>query len=631
MTSNNKTGGTNKKLEDLFHDLGNGKAVRLNDYVKSEDLKNYLENHKINIQVHAMNESSAKSESINTELKTLFNDLNSGEKVCLNNYINNEKLANYFKKNKIKIKVLAKGEAKDEEGNYSEELGKLFHDLYLGKIIRLNDYLNDEEIDNYLEKHPTDNQKFVLGKETTKSRYHQWIEDNIEDKDELNRRIQSNDYEIKNLKNLFRENDYLKEIFEEYNNDKNDKEPNNNSNSINDCSEKELKEIVNSAIDKYEDNGDYSKKVDKSLESCYLVKNDLQVEVITDLFHFLESFLGGSDLTSTKPRNLLFRGQGSINYLTLPSLHRDAGHLSNEHKIYNELVTAYPEEFSSSNRHIDLLKLMQHYQLPTRLIDLTSNILVGLYFAVENNTTPTDAELQIFDANENTEKGNEEKHRVRDNNSDTVEILAALATQSFENKKDIYDKMKRYNAPLDRILPDKENSDEGNGVELPIKDLVINQFNNEKPVTYLLHEIRRMVGDFEPIIDPRDLKKTLLVKTHLDNPRIINQKGSFLIVGLEGFEDLEKNKELSVASKEKILNSIDDYRYTLPSKDNSDKSNDAESGSNNGNDEVRYIIPAAFKTKIKKQLDLLNINQMHIYPDLSNGSLYLKNLYSNNN
>lgn len=81
-------------------------------------------------------------------------------------------------------------------------------------------------------------------------------------------------------------------------------------------------------------------------------------------------------------RDLIFRGMSDHRWQLLPSIARQT--LITEETEYNmvkELMLLYPKEFANISSNFDLLAKMQHYGLPTRLLDFTTNPLVALYFA----------------------------------------------------------------------------------------------------------------------------------------------------------------------------------------------------------------------------------------------------------
>ena len=77
-----------------------------------------------------------------------------------------------------------------------------------------------------------------------------------------------------------------------------------------------------------------------------------------------------------------YRGQGNYNWKLEPAVYRD-GKFQNESVYIKELERRRPADFAFDNNFDKLVK-MQHYGLPTRLLDITTNPLVALYFACQN-------------------------------------------------------------------------------------------------------------------------------------------------------------------------------------------------------------------------------------------------------
>lgn len=295
-----------------------------------------------------------------------------------------------------------------------------------------------------------------------------------------------------------------------------------------------------------------------------------------------------------------YRGQTS-KWKLLPHAFRDDFSPDDESNFFYDIVNKKPDEFAGCKCTFDYLVKMQHYGIPTRLLDITSNPLVALFFALGEcgATAPT---VYIVDVR---------KDFVKNYMSDSITILSNLSRVGEDRKEVIEDskslilfseKMRENLMNLkdeekksllteytDKTDPDsikwmnklntfigltsRQISGNPNKIDKShevLMHIVQEDCNNtckndslflsffeshvdsalNKHCTHvkspgLLHEIKQDKPYFEDIMHVSTFTNVFCVKPKLDNPRIIRQNGAFLIFPHKDVQLKEDNIRIS--------------------------------------------------------------------------------------
>lgn len=228
---------------------------------------------------------------------------------------------------------------------------------------------------------------------------------------------------------------------------------------------------------------------------------------------------------------VFYRGHSDRdNFKLLPSIMRLEKFYRNESEIHKEIIISNPEEFLNDRTEFDRLVRMQHYLLPTRLLDITTNPLIALYFSCHEKPDLTGEVIRF----------RVPKSLVKFYDSDTVSCISNLSKLSFAEKSSI-----RY-------------------------DIATPGFNIQEAVKKLGNYVKEEKPYFVQKIDPNDLTGVICVKCKFDNNRSYSQSGAFFIFGHGANENSFQEKGISIervsiksSAKSKIMSELDSLSINI--------------------------------------------------------------------
>ena len=239
-------------------------------------------------------------------------------------------------------------------------------------------------------------------------------------------------------------------------------------------------------------------------------KNRAPSKPPSTLIDFIEEF----GLYSSKSGALnCYRGQSDSSWGNVAGIFRPdlSELLKNEKRAVRDLISVHPNEFAADETMFDRLVRMQHFGLPTRLLDVSLNALVALYFA----TDPGSHKSELADGRVTAFAIPLEREKYFD--SDSVSCLANLANLTAEEKAEI-------NEVRESVKSLPENK-------------LIETFNEAGVIKRLHQFIRSEKPYFLPIIDPIDLYQPYYVHPKMSNRRILAQSGAFILYGIQARND----------------------------------------------------------------------------------------------
>lgn len=227
-------------------------------------------------------------------------------------------------------------------------------------------------------------------------------------------------------------------------------------------------------------------------------QNVVCIEIINSLNSLMQKI---DTYTKVKiNKRLYYRGHSNPNYKVFPGVYRDINIEENESKIYNLMKIENPKIFNECKSHLDEISIMQHYGIATRILDITSNILVALFFSCNEDTTH--GEFIVFDIPDSF---------VKFNRSPEVSLLSSLSALDYKYKKDF----------LNSFITGETATEAENR---------------------LAYEVKLENPSWNGTMTEKELSQVYFVSPDKRTPRIIRQSGAFFLFGL--YLDIKLNNPL---------------------------------------------------------------------------------------
>lgn len=238
-------------------------------------------------------------------------------------------------------------------------------------------------------------------------------------------------------------------------------------------------------------------------------------ELLFELKNLRERIFDRLHYTKSGSPRIFYRGHAVQGWELTPTVLRTPGNhgADVESQMLTEFISNNPNEFAGDTSPLSQLVKAREYGLPTRLLDISSDPLVALFFAVENaKHDHCDASLHLFGV---------PPWIVRAFNSDSVAIICAYA-----RLRDSDQRLLVGDVGSKKLVDEYSDSVSGHP-----------RFRWNEAMDRIVGEITKEGRSFSERIDPYDFFRVFVVVPKIDERRLRTQSGAFLLSAFhESFE-----------------------------------------------------------------------------------------------
>lgn len=331
----------------------------------------------------------------------------------------------------------------------------------------------------------------------------------------------------------------------------------------------------------------YIKVIDNSFDNiCFININSLvkYIEII-DIINETSDYV--------------FRGQKNRKWPLTASVFRNNYDDQKEYNLYKEIKKNQLKEFNKQN-FLENLIHMQHYGIPTRLLDWSMNPLISLFFACSESKS--DGRVFAYRPNVIFEFDSDEYRNIAKYFEEDIN-LSKLSSASIKLLVAVFRK------------------------SLPQSIFIESSYENER--------LRAQSGLFSIYIDIRPqyidlIRKEIIRSTNLytkflkeTDPivikKLVNSNKENLNSDLRGIKKITLIKDFDPKDINQFIIELTESNYWNTEIKNYETNLSANT--------LDFIIPFQSKEILRKQLEKFNINSMTVYPDFSGFVQYIKDKY----